>query len=420
MSLIDDVWKYGADDVNLAKSIREGYPANGMPSFGAVLDDAKTRALVVYIREMGTRASERTTTFAKPDPNAVTASELHAYRLEPVAEGLEVPWSMAFLPDGRMLVTERAGRLRVIENGKLLAKGIEGLPDVWAEGQGGLLAVAPHPEYASNGWLYLALSDPGDGGTAMTKVVRGRLRENRFVDQETIFEAPEGLYKRGRVHFGTRLVFDGAGHLFFSIGERGAQNDAQDLGRPNGKMHRVHDDGRIPADNPFLKTPGALHSIWSYGHRNPQGIDRHPETGALWAAEHGPRGGDELNLVQRQRNYGWPVITYGMNYNGTPVTDKTAQEGMEQPVIHWTPSIAVSAITFYRGDKFPQWRNHLFVGALARQELRRVVIEGNRVIRQEVLFKNVGRIRDVANGPDGYLYVAFENPGRVMRVVPAN
>lgn len=419
-SLIDDVWKYGADDVSLAKSIREGYPINGMPSFGALLDDAKTRALVVYIREMGTRASERTTVFAQPDPNTVAQSALHGYRLETVATDLEVPWSMAFLPDGRMLVTEREGRLRIIENGQLQHRGIEGLPKVWAEGQGGMLAVAPHPDFAANGWIYLAFSDPGPGGSAMTKVVRGKLRDNRFVDQETIYAAPSELYRSGRVHFGTALVFDDDGHLFFAIGERGRQDDAQDLGRPNGKIHRVRDDGSIPADNPFVQTRGALASIWSYGHRNPQGMDRHPETGALWSTEHGPRGGDELNLVARGKNYGWPVITYGMNYNGTPITDKTAQDGMEQPVIHWTPSIAVSGIAFYRGDKFPQWRNHLFVGALARQELRRVVIDGDRVTQQEVLFKNIGRIRDVVSGPDGYLYVSFERPGRIMRLVPVN
>ncbi len=420
MSLNDDVWKYGADDASIARSIRVGYPDNGMPAFGAVLDEAKTRSLVVYLREMGARAAERKTTVAKPAANAVASSEVHRYRLEPVADDLEVPWSMAFLPDGRLLVTEREGRLRVIENGRPQPRGIEGLPKVWAEGQGGMLAVAAHPDHATNGWIYLAFSDPGPGGSAMTKVVRGRLRNNRWVDQETIYAAPPELYRSARVHFGTRLVFDGAGYLFFSIGDRGRQDDAQNLSRPNGKIHRVHDDGRIPADNPFVGTPGALPTIWSYGHRNPQGIDRHPETGELWATEHGPRGGDELNRVERGRNYGWPVITYGMNYNGTPITDRTAQEGMEQPVIHWTPSIAVSGIAFARGEAFPRWRNQLFVGALARQELRRVVIEGGQVVRQEVVFKNVGRIRDVVQGPDGYLYVAFERPGRIMRLVPAD
>jgi aldose sugar dehydrogenase len=349
----------------------------------------------------------------------VVRSERHAFKLETVVEGLETPWSVAFLPDGRMLVTEKPGRLRVVEKGRLQPRPIQGTPEVWARGQGGLLDVAVHPDYARNGWIYLSYSDPGENGSAMTAIVRGRLREGRFVEQQTIFRAPAGLYRTGGVHFGCRLVFDGKGYLFFSIGERGHKEDAQDLSRPNGKVHRLHDDGRVPEDNPFVGREGALPGIWSYGNRNPQGLARHPETGALWESEHGPRGGDELNLLQPGRNYGWPLITHGMNYDGTPMTDRTAQEGLEQPVLHWTPSIAVSAIDFYTGNRFPQWKNHLFVGALAWQELRRLVIEDGRVVHQEVLFKDVGRVRDVVSGPDGSLYVVFNGPDRVARLVPA-
>jgi glucose/arabinose dehydrogenase len=253
----------------------------------------------------------------------------------------------------------------------------------------------------------------------MTKVIRGRLREGKLVDQETLFEAPRALYRKGQVHFGSRFVFDGKGHLFFSIGERGQKDDAQDLSRPNGKVHRIHDDGRVPADNPFAKQAGAMPTIWSYGHRNPQGLAQHPETGALYDAEHGPRGGDELNLVLAGRNYGWPVITYGMNYDGSPITDLTAKEGMEQPVVYWVPSIAVCAIDFYTGDRFPRWRNHLLLSSLAAEELRRLVVEGDRVTKQEVLFKGIGRVRDVVSGPDGHVYVAFNGPDRVARLVPA-
>jgi glucose/arabinose dehydrogenase len=336
-----------------------------------------------------------------------------------VAENLETPWSLAFLPDGRMLVTEKAGRLRVVEDGQLVPEPVSGVPAVWAEGQGGLLDVAVHPRYADNGWIYLSFSDPGENGSAMTAVVRGRLRDGRFVDQETVYRAAPELYRRGPVHFGSRFVFDG-GYLFFSIGERGQQTDAQDLSRPNGKVHRIHDDGRIPSDNPFVTRKDALPSIWSYGHRNPQGLARHPVTGELWDAEHGPRGGDELNLVEPGLNYGWPVITYGMNYDGTPMTDRTAQPGMEQPVTYWVPSIAVCAIDFYAGDRFPEWKHDLFVGALAQQELRRLVIENGEVTHQEVLFKNIGRVRDVVAGPDGYIYVAFNDPGRIARLVPAD
>jgi glucose/arabinose dehydrogenase len=375
--------------------------------------------MVIYIREQGARYARERTTFAKPDPNMTVKSELHPFTLETVVEGVETPWSIAFLPDGRMLVTEKPGRLRIVEKGKLLPEPVSGTPPVWAKGQGGLLDVAVHPDYAKNGWIYLSYSDPGPDETALTAVVRGKLRDGQFVDQQHIYKAPLEFYRKGEVHFGSRFVFDGKGHLFFSMGERGQGPDAQDLSRPNGKVHRVNEDGTIPADNPFAGKPGAQPTIWSYGNRNPQGLAQHPVTGELWEAEHGPRGGDELNVIRPGRNYGWPIITYGMNYDGTPMTDETAREGMEQPVNYWTPSIAICAIDFYRGSAFPQWKNQLFVGALAYQEVRRLVIDGGKVTHQEVLFKNVGRVRDIVSGPDGAIYVAFNQPDRISRIVPA-
>jgi glucose/arabinose dehydrogenase len=417
-SLVDDVWAHGGDDASLARSIREGHQVeSGMPAFGGALSEREIRALVIYIRERADKARRAQTTDASPRGDAVVQSEEHAFRVETVVEGVETPWSVAFLPDGRMLVTEKAGRLRIVERGRLLAP-VAGVPPVSSEGQGGLMGVAVHPDWAGNGWIYLSLSDPGKDDSAMTKVIRGRLREGRLVDQETIFEAPGALYRRGKVHFGSRFVFDGKGHLFFTIGERGHQDDAQDLSRPNGKVHRVLEDGGVPPDNPFVGRAGALATIWSYGHRNPQGLTQHMATGALYAAEHGPRGGDELNLVLPGRNYGWPVITYGMNYDGSPITELTAKEGMEQPLVHWTPSIAVGAIDFYAGDRFPRWRDHLLVASLAAQELRRVVVEGERVTKQEVLLARIGRVRDVVVGPDGLVYLAFNQPDRIARLVP--
>jgi aldose sugar dehydrogenase len=424
-SLVDDTWKYGGDDASVTQSIREGRPEGGMPPFAGALTPQETRALVIFIREQAARRRSEQTAVAKPMADQAVKSERHAFTLETVVEGLETPWSVAFLPDGRMLVTEKPGRLRVVElrkggKARLLPEPIRGTPEVFSGGQGGLLDVAVHPDYARNGWVYLAYSDPGKGGSAMTAIVRGKLREGRFVESQVIFRAPAELYRTGPVHFGSRLVFDGKGHLFFSIGERGQKEDAQQLSRPNGKVHRIRDDGSIPKDNPFAGRADALASIWSYGNRNPQGLAQHPVTGELWETEHGPRGGDELNRIQPGRNYGWPVITYGMNYDGTPMTDRTAQEGMEQPVVHWTPSIAVSAIDFYTGERFPQWKGHLFVGALAQQEVLRLVLEGGRVVHQEVLFKDVGRVRDVVSGPDGLLYVVFNGPDRVARLVPAD
>jgi glucose/arabinose dehydrogenase len=418
-SLLDDEWKYGGDDASLAVSIRDGHPKDGMPPFSTMMDEPAIRAMVIFIREKVDSARRSKTTFAKPLGDTVVTSEEHKFRLELVTEGLETPWSIAFLPDGRMLVTEKPGRLRIVDKGKLMPEPVAGVPKVWSEGQGGLLDVAPHPDYATNGWIYLSYSDPGPDGSAMTKVIRGRLKDGVLVDQETLFAVPVELYRTGTVHFGSRFVFD-KGYVFFSIGERGQQKDAQDLTRPNGKVHRLRDDGKVPEDNPFVKTAGALATIWSYGHRNPQGLAKHPVTGELYDAEHGPRGGDEINHVRVGRNYGWPIITYGMNYDGTPMTDLTAKEGLEQPVTYWTPSIAVCAIDFYVGDRFPRWKNDLLVSSLAAEDLRRLRIDGDRLVKQEVLFKGIGRLRDVVVGPDGLVYVAFNVPDRIARLVPVD
>lgn len=425
-SLIDGVWNNGdGSDEHITRMITQGLLEKGMPSFGAVLDAPRVRALTVFLREKAVRAQEKTTTYPRPDQNQVIRSEAASFRVETVVDGLNVPWSIAFLPGTKdVLVAERDGRLLVVREGKLLPAPVADTPKVWAKGQGGLMIVAPHPDYAQpgNGWIYLAFSDPGENDSAMTAIVRGRIRDGRWTDEQEIYRAPRNLYRRGNVHFGTRLVFD-QGYLFFGIGERGAQDNAQELGRPNGKIHRIFDDGRVPNDNPFVGEPGALPTIWSYGHRNPQGIAARPgTTGAtlqLWETEHGPRGGDELNLIKRGANFGWPLITYGMNYNGTPVSADTARAGLEQPVIHWTPSIAACGLAFYDGEHFPAWKGNLFAGSLAQQELRRLVLDGDKVKSQEVLLSRLGRIRAVQMGPDGYLYVCFENPGRIVRLVPA-
>jgi glucose/arabinose dehydrogenase len=418
-TMLDDTWTSGNDDAALAAAIKDGLPANGMPPFGGVLSDRDIHALVVYIRETAGKARAARTTPAAPAANVDIRSEKHAFRLETVTDAVRTPWGIDFLPDGRLLVAEKDGTLRVAgPDGTLLPGSVRNVPAVWSRGQGGLLDVAVHPDYARTGWIYLSYSDPGPSGSAMTAVIRAKLEGDALTDVQQVFKAPVTMYRKGQVHFGSRFVFDGTGHLFFPIGERGQKDDAQDLTRPNGKVHRVNEDGSIPRDNPFVTTPGAMASIWSYGHRNPQGLAQHPVTGALYDVEHGPRGGDELNLVEKGRNYGWPLITYGMNYDGTPMTDKTSAPGMEQPLAYWVPSIAVSSVIFYTGDDFPGWKHDLLLGSLAAQEFRRLELTPDGV-KQELLFKGAGRVRDIVMGPKGIVYIAFNQPDRIARIVPA-
>jgi aldose sugar dehydrogenase len=340
-------------------------------------------------------------------------------RVVSLAEGLEHPWGMAFLPDGTILVTERSGRLRVVDQNGLRAQPISGLPNIVAVGQGGLLDVVLHPGYADNGWIYISYSAPGPGGIG-TDVARARLRGNRLTDLQVIFR----LERKSDTsyHFGSRLAFDRAGYLYISIGDRGQRPRAQRLDDHAGSIIRIHDDGRIPADNPFISHPGAKPEIFSYGHRNPQGLALHPETGAIWIHEHGPQGGDELNIIHKGRNYGWPVITYGVNYvSGTSIGEGSHKPGMEQPDYYWVPSIAPSGMSFYTADRFPHWKGSLFVGSLKFRLLVRLALDGNQVIREERLLQGaLGRIRDVRTGPDGYLYLLTDAPsGQLVRLEPA-
>ncbi len=350
----------------------------------------------------------------------VIRSEKPNFKVEVLTENLERPWGMVKLPDGSFLITERGGRVRVLRDGELVKEPISGTPEVRAKGQGGLLDIQLHPDFASNGWIYLSFSDP-KGNDALTKVVRGRVKDGAWIDEETIFEAPADQYTRKGQHFGSRMQFDDDGYLFFSIGDRGdvtkPENNAQNLTNVKGKVHRVHDDGRIPDDNPFVDQPGAEKSIWTYGNRNPQGL-RFARDGTLWSVEHGPRGGDELNVLRKGENYGWPVVTFGINYSGESISDRTEAPGMVSPVIHWTPSIAVGGIDFYHGDQFPEWEGDLFATALAHQKLVRMEIDAsNHVTHQEMLLEKTGRIRDVRVFDDGAIYVIYDDPGKIVRLV---
>lgn len=344
-------------------------------------------------------------------------SERHDFQVVTVVSGLEHPWGMAFLPGGDILVTERPGRLRLISGGVLDPEPIAGTPEVWANGQGGLLDVALHPEFEENQLIYLSYAKPGPSG-ATTAVARGKLEGKRLTGLEEVFEA-QAWGRRGQ-HFGSRLVFDGKGYLFISLGDRGEMHEAQNLSNHKGTIIRIHDDGRIPEDNPFVGVEGALPEIWAYGIRNAQGLALHPMTGELWETEHGPRGGDEINLILPGRNYGWPVITYGINYNGEPISDLTEKEGMEQPLHYWVPSIATSGLAIYDAAAFPGWRGDAFVGGLAGTQLARVTFDGHRSVSEETLLKELRqRIRDVRVGPDGFIYLLVDaKDAPVLRIEP--
>ncbi len=343
-------------------------------------------------------------------------SEAATFRVVRVVSGLENPWAVAFLPDGRKLITERAGRLNVLENGELTR--ITGLPTITPGGQGGLLDVALHPAYEQTGWIYFSYAAPTRTGRG-THLARARLSSTALTDLEILFEMDPGT-TRGQ-HFGSRIVFDRDGYLYLTIGDRGEMNRAQDIMDHAGTTIRLHDDGRVPSDNPFAGRNDALPEIYTYGNRNAQGMALHPETGVVWQNEHGPQGGDEINIIRSGLNYGWPVVTHGEQYGGGTIGVGEEAPGMEPPVIDWTPSIAPSGMTFYTGSNFPGWNGDIFVGALAGQHLRRVVLDGDQVVHQESLLQGtIGRIRDVRTGPDGNLWLLTDaRNGGLYRLEPA-
>lgn len=366
-----------------------------------------------------TPASTRLPTFSK-DTVAATPAPVVAVQATALVRGLKNAWSLTWLPNGDMLVTERGGTLRRISaDFKLDPKPIEGVPTVKAAVQAGLFDVVPHPQYASNGWLYLAYAEPSptDDGEYGTALMRARLKDGRLVDQQKLF-AMSPKSRRG-FHLGGRIVFDGKGFLYLTLGDRGEMQRAQAPRDHAGSVIRLHDDGRVPADNPFVGRAEQLPEVFSRGNRNLQGAAIHPTTGELWTHEHGPQGGDELNIIRAGRNYGWPTITYGVNYvTGTKIGEGTAREGMEQPLHVWIPSIGVSGMAFYTADAIPQWKGSLLLGGLSGQSLVRLVLDGERVVREErLLFGEVGRVRDVRVGPDGWVYLLSDAPdGALWRV----
>ena len=345
-------------------------------------------------------------------------TRLLSFQVNTFSSGYSIPWGMAFLPSGELLVSDISGSLwRVSKNGRE-KKQIGNSLSVYYKGQGGLLDVQVHPDFERNKLIYMCYSDIKHKNRSHTTVARAVLNDHLLENFEIIYQVPEQLFTKISRHFGSRIVFDDAGYLYFSIGDRGMRDQAQDITLPNGKIHRIHDDGSIPKDNPFYHQKGAARTIWTYGNRNPQGLAIHPITGTIWEAEHGPRGGDELNIIYKGHNYGWPVITYGINYIGTKITNFTYKEGMDQPVWHWTPSIAVCGIQFYAGEAFQPWQNNLLAASLKFERLHRVVIENGEKVDEEIIFDAGSRVRDVEVGPGGLIYVALEDPGRIVQLSP--
>ncbi len=361
----------------------------------------------------------------------VTTSVLHDFKIVTVADGLQVPWSMAWLPNGDMLITERVGRLRIVRDGQLLPDAVPGVPEVFTTGgQSGLFEVLPHPDFANNQYLYISFAKPlAEQGASTTTIVRGRFVNDEFVDVEEIFVANAN----GQGHYGGRMVFDDEGHLFLSLGDRMAPptgdlaaHPAQDNSNHHGVIVRLNDDGSVPSDNPFVGQDGAEPAIWTYGHRSPQGLFYDSVTDKLWMTEHGPQGGDELNLVEPGKNYGWPVVGRGVNYGaGTPIHQSIANDAMESPEYFWVPSIAASGLIVYNGSQFPLWNGSIIAGGLAGEQLARLTLteDGLGVSTEETLLHHLGRIRDVRQGPDGFIYVALEDrsraPTAVVRLEPA-
>jgi len=352
------------------------------------------------------------------EPQQLTASPADDMKLEVAVSGLKMPWAIAFLPNGDMLVTERTGQLRLVQNGQLHADPIKGLPEIIYKGQGGLLDVVLHPKYAQNGWIYFSYASPaqnGEAGAGFTSAfMRARLKNHELVDKQVLFRAKPNVTTNH--HFGGRIVFDNAGFVYLTVGDRGQKEQAQLLNNHQGKVMRLNDDGSLPKDNPFVGRANAMPEIFSYGHRNPQGLTLNPETGEIWEHEHGPQGGDEVNISRKGLNFGWPAITFGIDYDNSIISNDTARVGMEQPVIYYKPSIAPCGMTFLKGTKFKAWQGNLLVGSLKFNYLKRCTIKNNKVVSQETIFDKIGRVRDIREAPNGDIYVVVENTGSIMRI----
>lgn len=417
--LIKTDWIYGRGRSALIRNVTFGIPSTEMIGWNSVLNEDQIHAVVDFV----IAAQETPPEANRPIPEELITQDYILKVEKVVEEDITTPWSIEFVDARHALITERSGHIRWLVNDTLDPQPIQGLPPTYEHSTGGYMDIALDPDYQDNGWVYLAFSHTKGSTTdevapAMTKIVRGRINGHQWEDEQTLFEVPDSLKVVRGNRWGCRLLFDKEGFLYFSIGDMAQATASQDIGKAPGKVFRIHRDGSIPDDNPFAEVKGALPAIFTIGNRNVQGMAQHPVSGAIWATEHGPMGGDELNILKKGANYGWPLITYGVDYSGEIVSDKTHQEGMEQPVTTWTPSIAVCPAEFCTSPLFSKWNHNLLVGALAFEELRRLVLENDKVIKEEMILKGVGRVRDLKISPDGAIYVLLNSPDMILRITP--
>jgi glucose/arabinose dehydrogenase len=416
-AFVDRKWKFGHSDEDIYNTIKNGVDSLGMPSFGTAYTEAEIRELTQYIAE-GIKNVDKYN-FETILTSDTFKTKDFSFHLDTVLTGHDSYWGMAFMPDGGLLATSKAGAIYMVgADGKL--DSLLNVPSVLYKGQGGLLDITIHPNFSVNHWIYISYSGfkNEDGKTLSTTVVdRAVLDGNELTNLTRIFEALP--YSTTRHHYGSRLEFDNEGLLYISVGDRGNHDEnPQSLQSHCGKIHRINDDGSIPIDNPFVNLDSAVASIYSYGHRNPQGMALHPTTGEIWTHEHGPRGGDEINIIKPGLNYGWPVISYGLNYNGTILTSLLEKEGMEKPLLYWVPSIAPCGMTFVKSERYSGWENQLLVGSLRFKYLDLCMLDGDQVVSEERLMENIGRVRNVEISPDGFIYVSVERPGYIFKLVP--
>jgi glucose/arabinose dehydrogenase/mono/diheme cytochrome c family protein len=423
-------------DAQIVQALTDGLPGTPNHKFTTLFFPDEIAQMPALLRIRGGIVNRKVGPV--PDINGKTfTSQKGSFKVETLVKGLNQPWGLAFLPDGRLIFTERSGQLRFMDKNGNASAPVKGTPAVFERQDGGLLDVAVPPDFAKTGWIYISYStvapgyvvQPGDeqapnmSPPTMTWVVRGKVNaNNEWVDQQVLFNPPMDSYRVTADHYGSRFLFDGKGHFFWSMGERHDMQMSQNLASPLGKIHRLNLDGSIPKDNPFVHTPGALGSVWTFGHRNPEGLSFDPATGIFWETEHGPVGGDEVNIIEPGKNYGWGMATFGIE----PGIGRLHATGVTDPITHYNPSIGPSGITFYTGEKFPAWKGNLFITAMTGQKLIRMEIKGREIVSQETLIADSGRVRDVKVGPDGFLYVLLQNMngdakgGSIIRLVPAN